>query len=153
MLFRSDLQTADPKRVMTELTSYDILTEEFGGEVLSSQISAKQGTNLDDLLDKIMLQAEIEDLKANPDRDAEAFVVEANVETGLGTVATSLVKKGTLRVGDIFAAGETFGKVRALISTNDGKTRLDEVGPSVPVRIVYGESRTVPPVSASSARR
>lgn len=131
-----DLQTADPKRVMTELTSYDILTEEFGGEVLSSQISAKQGTNLDDLLDKIMLQAEIEDLKANPDRDAEAFVVEANVETGLGTVATSLVKKGTLKVGDIFAAGETFGKVRALISTNDGKKRLDEVGPSVPVRVV-----------------
>lgn len=131
-----DLETSDPTRVMTELTQYDLLTEEFGGEVLSSQISAKERTNLDDLLDKIMLQAEIEDLKANPDRDAEAVVVEANVETGLGTVATSLVKKGTLKVGDIFAAGETHGKVRALISTNDGKTRLKEVGPSTPVRIV-----------------
>eukprot|EP00531_Pseudo-nitzschia_arenysensis_P006054 CAMPEP_0116143276 /NCGR_PEP_ID=MMETSP0329-20121206/15362_1 /TAXON_ID=697910 /ORGANISM="Pseudo-nitzschia arenysensis, Strain B593" /LENGTH=867 /DNA_ID=CAMNT_0003638581 /DNA_START=130 /DNA_END=2730 /DNA_ORIENTATION=- len=131
-----DLETADPNRVMTELTGYDILTEEFGGEVMSSQISAKEKTNLDDLLDKIMLQAEIEDLKANPDRDAEAIVIEANVETGLGTVATSLVKKGTLKVGDIFAAGETHGKVRALISTNDGKTRLKEVGPSTPVRIV-----------------
>jgi len=131
-----DLETADPTRVMTELTSYDVLTEEFGGDVLSSQISAKERTNLEDLLDKIMLQAEIQDLKANADRDAEAVVVEANVENGLGTVATSLVKKGTLKVGDIFAAGETHGKVRALISTNDGKTRLKEVGPSTPVRIV-----------------
>ena len=131
-----DLEAADPNRVMTELTQYDILTEEFGGDVLSSQISAKEKTNLDDLLDKIMLQAEIQDLKANSDRNAEAFVVEANVETGLGTVATSLVNKGTLKIGDIFAAGETYGKVRALISTNDGKTRLKEVGPSTPVRIV-----------------
>ncbi|KAG7360995.1 initiation factor 2 [Nitzschia inconspicua] len=133
---KCDLETADPTKVMTELTSYDILTEEFGGEVLVSKISAKQGTNLGDLLDKIMLQAEIEDLKANPDRSAEAIVIEAYVEKGLGTVATSLVKKGTLKVGDIFVAGETYGKVRALISTNDGKTRLDEAGPSVPVRIV-----------------
>lgn len=131
-----DKETADPMKVMTELTSYDILTEEFGGDVLSSQISAKEGTNLNDLLDKIMLQAEIEDLKANPDRNAEAIVVEAYVEKGLGTVATSLVKKGTLKVGDIFVAGETYGKVRALISTTDGKTRLEEAGPSVPVGIV-----------------
>merc|ERR1719498_1578844 len=117
---------------MTELTGYDLLTEEFGGEILASQIGAKEGTNLDDLLDKIMLQAEVQDLQANPDRNAEAIVVEANVEKGLGTVATSLVKKGTLKVGDIFVAGETYGKVRALIDTNDGKTRLKEVGPSTP---------------------
>ena len=94
------------------------------------------GTNLDDLLDKVMLQAEVEGLKANPDRNAEAIVVEAYVERGLGTVATSLVKKGTLRIGDIFAAGGTYGRVRALIDTNDGKTRLQEAGPSTPVRIV-----------------
>eukprot|EP00529_Nitzschia_sp_RCC80_P000410 CAMPEP_0113493894 /NCGR_PEP_ID=MMETSP0014_2-20120614/28828_1 /TAXON_ID=2857 /ORGANISM="Nitzschia sp." /LENGTH=860 /DNA_ID=CAMNT_0000387773 /DNA_START=129 /DNA_END=2711 /DNA_ORIENTATION=- /assembly_acc=CAM_ASM_000159 len=131
-----DKETADPVKVMTELTQYDLLTEEFGGEVLSSQISAKEGTNLDDLLDKIMLQAEIQDLQANPDRNAEAIVIEAYVEKGLGTVATSLVKKGTLKVGDIFVAGETYGKVKALISTADGKTRLDEAGPSVPVGIV-----------------
>jgi translation initiation factor IF-2 len=130
-----DLEASDPNRVMTELTQYDILTEELGGDVLTSQISAKEGTNLDDLLNKIMLQAEIQDLKANYDRNAEAFVVEAKVEVGLGTVATSLVKKGTLKIGDIFAAGETYGKVRTLIST-DGKTRLKEVGPSTPVRIV-----------------
>jgi translation initiation factor IF-2 len=131
-----DLETADIKRVMSDLTAYDILTEEFGGDVLCSQISAKQGTNLDDLLSKIMLQAELQDLKANPDRAAEGIVVEAYVERGLGTVATTLVKKGTLRVGDIFVAGETYGKVRALISTSDGKTRLDSAGPSVPVKVV-----------------
>lgn len=133
---KCDLETADPTKVMTELTQYDILTEELGGEILSSQISAKEGTNLDDLLSKIMLQAEIQGLTANPDRSAEGIVVEAYVERGLGTVATSLVKKGTLRVGDIFVAGACYGRVKALISTNDGKTRLDEVGPSVPVRIV-----------------
>ena len=133
---KCDLDTADPVRVMTELTGYDILTEEFGGEVLSSLISAKTGSNLDDLLDKVMMQAELQDLTANPERNAEGIVVEANVERGLGTVATTLIKKGTIRVGDIFVAGETYGKVRALISTTDGKTRLDEATPSMPVRIV-----------------
>ena len=133
---KCDLETADPRKVMTELTAYDVLTEEFGGEVLVSEISAKDGTNLDDLLDKIMLQAEIQDLKSNPDRDAEGIVVEAFVEKGLGTVATVLVKQGTLRVGDVFVAGETYGRVRALISTSDEKTRMDEAGPSVPVRVV-----------------
>jgi translation initiation factor IF-2 len=133
---KCDLETADPNKVMTELTAYDILTEELGGDVLCCQISAKEGTNLEDLLDKIMLQSEVLGLTANPNRNAEAIVVEAFVERGLGTVATSLVKKGTLRVGDIFAAGGTYGKVRALIDPNDGKTRMEEAGPSVPVRIV-----------------
>jgi translation initiation factor IF-2 len=103
---------------------------------LSSQISAKTGSNLNDLLDKVMLQAEVQDLKANPNRKAEGIVIEAYVEKGLGTVATTLIKKGTLRVGDIFVAGETYGRVRALISTSDEKTRLTEAGPSVPVRVV-----------------
>lgn len=133
---KCDLETADPNKVLTELTAYDLLTEDLGGDILASQISAKDGTNLNELLDKIMLQTEVQGLKANPDRNAEAIVVEANVERGLGTVATSLVKKGTLRLGDIFAAGGTYGRVRALIDTNDGKTRLEEAGPSVPVRIV-----------------
>jgi len=132
---KCDKETADPVRVQTELTQYDVLTEDFGGETLSSQISAKEKTNLDDLLDKIMLLAEIEDLKSNPDRDAEGIVVEANVERGLGTVATTLIKRGTLRVGDVFVAGETHGKVRALLSTTDN-TRMDEAGPSTPVRVV-----------------
>lgn len=133
---KCDLETADPSKVMTELTGYDILTEEFGGEILCSQVSAKEGTNLDDLLDKVMLQAELQDLKANPDREAEGIVVEAFLEKGLGTVATTLVKRGTLKIGDIFVAGETYGRVRALISTNDEKTRLKKVGPSTPVRVV-----------------
>lgn len=133
---KCDLEAADPNKVMTELTAYDVLTEEFGGDVLVSQISAKEGTNLDDLLDKIMLQAEIQDLKSNPDRAAEGIVIEAFVEKGLGTVATTLVQQGTLRVGDIFVAGETYGRVRALISTADYKTRIDEAGPSTPVRVV-----------------
>ena len=133
---KCDLETADPMKVLTDLTGYDILTEELGGDVLSCQISAKEGTNLDELLDKVMLQAEMQDLKANPDRNAECIVIEAFVEKGLGTVATSLVKRGTLRVGDVFVCGETYGRVRALISTSDEKTRLDEAGPSTPVRVV-----------------
>jgi translation initiation factor IF-2 len=133
---KCDLETADPIKVMTDLTAYDVLTEDFGGDVLVSRISAKKGENLDDLLDKVMLQAEIQNLRANPDRSAECIVIEANVQKGLGTVATSLVKRGTLRVGDIFVAGETYGRVRALISTADGKTRMKEAGPSTPVNIV-----------------
>jgi translation initiation factor IF-2 len=130
-----DKETADPVRVMTELTQYDILTEDLGGEVLVAQVSAKQKTNLNELLDKIMLQAEIQDLKANPNRDAECIVIEAYVEKGLGTVATALVKRGTLKIGDIFIAGETYGRVRALISTT-GNKRMKEVGPGMPVRVV-----------------
>jgi translation initiation factor IF-2 len=133
---KCDLETADPMKVFTELTKYDILTEDLGGDVLASQISARTGSNIDDLLDKVMLQAELQDLKANPDRDAEGIVVEAYVEKGLGTVATTLVKAGTLKVGDIFVAGETYGRVRALISTSDGKERLQSAGPSTPVKVV-----------------
>ena len=137
---KCDLETADPNKVMTELTSYDILTEELGGDVQVSQISAKTRANLDDLLDKVMVQAELSNRKANPNRDAEGIVVEAFLEQGLGTVATTLIKKGTLKVGDIFVAGETYGRVRALVDTNDEKTRLDEAGPSTPVRVVGFES-------------
>jgi translation initiation factor IF-2 len=132
---KCDKETADPVRVQTELTSYDVLTEDLGGDILCTQISAKEKTNLDDLLDKIMLQAEIEDLKANPNRDAEGIVIEALVEKGLGTVATTLVKRGSLKVGDVFVAGETYGRVKALLSTTDN-TRMKEAGPSTPVRVV-----------------
>lgn len=132
---KCDLETADPSRVMSDLTSYDILTEELGGDVLSSQISAKTATNLDELLDKVMLQAEIQGLTANPSRNAQGAVVEARVERGLGTVATTLIQKGTIKIGDFFVAGSTYGKVRALIGT-DGKTRYDEAGPSIPISVV-----------------
>ncbi|ACI65065.1 bacterial protein translation initiation factor 2 [Thalassiosira pseudonana CCMP1335] len=129
-----DLPTADVNRVLSDLAGYEVLVEDLGGEVLCSQISAKEGTNLDDLLGKIMLQAEVLDLKANPNRDAQGVVIEARVEKGLGTVATTLITKGTIRVGDSFVAGEASGKVRALIGP-DGKTRLKEAGPSMPISI------------------
>ncbi|KAL7547456.1 hypothetical protein ACHAWF_010757 [Thalassiosira exigua] len=132
---KMDLPTADPNRVLADLAGYEVLTEDLGGDVLCSQISAREGTGLDDLLGKVMLQAEVLDLKANPDRDAQGVVVEARVEKGLGTVATTLVQRGTLRVGDSFVAGEASGRVRALIGF-DGKTRYKEVGPSTPVSVV-----------------
>eukprot|EP00957_Ditylum_brightwellii_P009022 681949-Ditylum_brightwellii.AAC.1 len=125
---KCDLETADVGRVKADLTGYDVLTEDLGGDVLHAEVSAKEGTNLDDLLSKVMLQAELQDLKANPNRDATGVVVEARVEKGLGTVATTLIQKGTLKVGDAFVAGETSGRVRALIG-DDGKTRFKEVGP------------------------
>lgn len=130
-----DLDAADPNRVLADLAGYQVLTEDLGGDILCSQISAKEGTNLDDLLSKIMLQAEVLDLKANPDRDAQGVVIEARVEKGLGTVATTLIQRGTIKVGDSFIAGEASGKVRALIGF-DGKTRYKEVGPSTPVNVV-----------------
>lgn len=132
---KCDLESANPGRVLADLAGYEVLTEDLGGDVLCSKISAKEGTNLDDLLSKIMLQAELLDLKANPDRDAQGVVIEARVEKGLGTVATTLIQKGTLRVGDSFVAGEASGKVRALIGF-DGKTRYKEAGPGTPVNVV-----------------
>jgi translation initiation factor IF-2 len=130
-----DLPTANVDRVLADLTAYDVLTEALGGDVLSQQISAKENTNLDELLEKVLLQAEVLDLKANPDREAQGAVVEANVEKGLGAVATTLIQKGTLKVGDVFVAGATYGRVKALFKT-DGKTRIDEAGPSTPVKVV-----------------
>jgi len=133
-----DLETADVPRVKADLTGYDLLTEDLGGDVLCAEVSAKTGLGLDELLDKVMLQAEVQDLRANPDRDAQGIVVEASVKRGLGTVATTLIQRGTIRVGDVFVAGETSGKVKALIAT-DGKTRLKEAGPSTPVSVVGWE--------------
>lgn len=132
---KCDLPTADVNKVKSELSGYEILTEDLGGDILSADISAKEGTNLDELLSKIMLQAEVQELQANPDRDAQGVIVEARVEKGLGSIATTLIQKGTLRVGDHFVAGEACGKVRTLIG-DDGKTRYDEAGPSMPISVV-----------------
>ncbi len=130
-----DLETANIPKVKSELTSYDVLTEDLGGDILSSEISAKERIGLDDLLEKILLQAEVQDLKANPDRLAQGAVVEAKIQKGLGTVATTLIQKGTLKVGDAFVCGATSGRVKALIGT-DGKTRVKEAGPSTPISVV-----------------
>ncbi|MDD4615915.1 MAG: translation initiation factor IF-2 [Alphaproteobacteria bacterium] len=131
---KMDLPSANPSRVRQELLQHDVQVEEMGGEVLSVEISAKTKMGLDKLLDAILLQAEILDLKANPDRTAEGAVVEAKLEKGRGSVATVLVKRGTLKVGDIFVAGSEWGKVRALIDDH-GKNVVSAV-PSMPVEVL-----------------
>ena len=106
----------------------------MGGEVLDVEVSAHTGQGLDQIIENILLQAELLDLKANPDRAAEGAVIEAKLDTGRGPVATVLVQRGTLRVGDIFVVGEVWGKVRALM--NDQGERVEEAGPSVPVEVL-----------------
>ena len=131
---KMDRPDADPGRVRTELLQHNVVLEEMGGEILSVEISAKERTNLDKLEEIILLQAELLDLKANPDRAAEGVIIEAKMESGRGPVATALVQRGTLKVGDIFVAGAEWGRVRALIS--DQGQGVDEAGPSVPVGIL-----------------
>ncbi len=131
---KMDLPSANPNRVRQELLQHDIQVEEMGGEVLSVEISAKTRKGLDKLLETILLQAEILDLKANPDRPAEGSIVEAKLEKGRGSVATVLVRRGTLRVGDIFAAGSEWGKVRALI--DDHGKNVQSAGPAMPVEVL-----------------
>lgn len=131
---KMDRPDADANRVRTELLQHNLVVEEMGGDILAVEVSAKEGTNLDKLEEAILLQAEVLELKANPDRLAEGAVIEAKVERGRGAVATVLVQRGTLRVGDIFVAGSESGRVRALI--NDRGEMIDEAGPSVPVEVL-----------------
>ena len=129
-----DKPEAKPERVRTELLQHDVQVESFGGEVVDVEVSAKNRTNLDRLLEMIALQAEILDLKTNSQRPAEGTVIEAKLDRGRGPVATVLVQRGTLGVGDIIVAGAEMGRVRALIS-DQGET-VDEAGPSVPVEVL-----------------
>ena len=131
---KMDKPEADPTRVRNELLSHELVVEEMGGDILAVEVSALKKMNLDKLAEAILLQAEMLDLKANPDRDAFGSVVEAKIEKGRGPVATVLVQKGTLRTGDIFVAGTEFGKVRALI--DDRGNRIDEAGPGLPVEVL-----------------
>ena len=131
---KSDLPAANPDRVRNELLQYDIVVEEMSGEVQSVEVSAKTGAGLDELLEAISLQAEILELKANPDRPAEAVVVEAKLERGRGAVATVLVQRGTLRVGDIFVTGAEWGRVRAM--TDDLGETIESAGPARPVEVL-----------------
>src|SRR5690606_5881374 len=110
-----DKPTANPQKVRTELLQHEVFVEAMGGEVLDVEVSAKNRTNLDKLLEAILLQAEILDLKANPDRTAEGVVIEAKLDKGRGPVATVLVQTGTLKPGDIIVAGNEWGRVRALV--------------------------------------
>ncbi len=129
-----DKNGADPNRVRTQLLNHEVVVEEMGGEVLDVEVSALTGKGLDTLLENIALQAELLDLEANPDRQAEGAVIEAKLDVGRGPVATVLVQKGTLRRGDIFVVGEQWGRVRALL--NDKGERVEEAGPSVPVEVL-----------------
>ena len=120
---KMDRPDADAGRVKNELLQHDLVVEEMGGEILAIEVSAKEHTNLDKLSEAILLQAELLELAANPDRNAEGAVIEAKLERGRGPVATVLVQRGTLRVGDIFVAGSEWGRVRALVNDR-GETEI-----------------------------
>jgi translation initiation factor IF-2 len=129
-----DKPEARPERVRQELLQHDIVVEQLGGEILDVEVSALKKTNLDRLEEAILLQAELLDLKANPDRPAEGVVLEAKLERGRGPVASVLIRRGTLRVGDIFVAGSEWGRVRALV--DDHGEPQTEAGPSTPIEVL-----------------
>jgi translation initiation factor IF-2 len=131
---KMDKPGADSQRVRRELLNHELVTEDLGGDILAVEVSAKAKTNLDKLEETLLLQAEILDLKANPERQAAGAVVEAKVERGRGTVATLLVQKGTLKVGDIFVAGAEWGRVRALL--DDRGRNIESAGPATPVEVL-----------------
>lgn len=139
-----DKPEADPERVRRMLAEYDLVPEEWGGDTVYCEVSAKQQINIEELLEMILLQADILELKADPTRPARGTVIEAKLDKGRGPVATILVQEGTLREGDIFVCRSEFGRVRAII--NDKGKRVKEAGPSMPVEVI-GFSR-VPQVSA-----
>ena len=129
-----DLPGADPMKVKTALLQHGIAVEEMGGDCLCAEVSAKKRINIDKLVEAILLQAEILDLKANPNRAAEGAVIEAKMEKGRGSVATVLVQKGTLKVGDIIIAGKEWGHVRAMFNENGKK--VFEADPATPVEVL-----------------
>ncbi|MGJ3260385.1 MAG: translation initiation factor IF-2 [Rhodospirillales bacterium] len=129
-----DKPDANPDKVKTDLLSHDIQVEDMGGDVLCVPVSALKRQNLDRLLEAIQLQAELLDLRANPERPAEGIVVESKMEQGRGSVATVLVQRGTLNVGDIFVAGAEWGRVRALTDAHGNK--MDKAGPSEPAEVL-----------------
>ena len=129
-----DKPEADPTRVKNELLQHEIISEDMGGDVQFVEVSALTGTGLDDLLDSVLLQAELLDLKANPDRAAEGIVIESKLEKGRGAVATVLVQRGTLSVGDIFVVGEESGRVRALL--DDQGESIKSALPASPVEVL-----------------
>jgi len=130
---KMDLEEANPDRVMQELTEYELVAEDWGGDTIFVQMSARQGDGIDDLLEMILLVAEMEELKANPNKEAFGTVIDAELDRGRGSVASLLIQNGTLRIGDPLVIGNTYGKVRAMV--NDLGQRIEEAGPSTPVEI------------------
>jgi translation initiation factor IF-2 len=129
-----DLPDADPMRVKQDLLQHGVVLEDFGGDVLSADVSAKRGTGVDDLLEKVLLQAELLDLKANPDREAHGTVIESQLDVGKGAIATVLVTNGTLRVGDSFVCGLFDGRVRAML--DERGNAVAQAPPATPVQIL-----------------
>ncbi len=129
-----DLPSANVSKVKQELLSHEVILEEFGGESLAADVSAKTGDGIDELLEKILLQAELLELTANPDRDARGTVVEAQLDKGMGPVATVLIQRGRLRVGEDFVCGIHAGRVRALL--DERGRNVSEAGPGIPVRVL-----------------
>lgn len=130
---KMDKETANPDRVMQELTEFELIPEDWGGDTIFVPVSALQGQGIDDLLEMVLLVAEVEELKANPDKLARGTVIEAELDKGRGPVATLLVQSGTLHVGDPIVVGHTFGRVRAMV--NDLGRRVKKAGPATPVEI------------------
>jgi translation initiation factor IF-2 len=128
-----DKAGADPDRIMRELSEFDLLPEEWGGDVIFVKVSAKTGEGIDELLEMVLLQSEVLELKANPDRRARGYVVESRLDTGRGAVATVLVKQGTLREGDAIVCGLHSGRIRAMM--DDSGKRIKSAGPSTPAEI------------------
>ena len=129
-----DKEGADPMRVKTELMTHELITEDMGGDIMAVEVSAKDGIGLDQLEESVLLQAEVMELKANPNRVANGAVVEGKMEKGRGAVATLLVQRGTLKVGDIVVAGSATGRVRAVV--DDKGRNLEEATPAMPVEIL-----------------
>ena len=129
-----DKPGANPDRIMQQLTEYDLVPEEWGGDTIFCKISAKTGEGISNLLDMVLLTAEMQDLKANPNRSAHGTVIEARLDKGRGPVATLLVQNGTLHQGDVIIAGTSVGRVRAM--TNEKGEKVEAAGPSVPVEII-----------------
>ena len=131
---KCDLPAADPMRVKQELLQHSVNIEDFGGDVLAQEISAKEGSGIEDLLDKVLLQAEMLELTANPEREAQGTVIEAQLDPGKGPVATVLVQKGTLRVGDSFVCGLFDGRVRSML--DERGHAVEEASPAIPVQVL-----------------
>ncbi|MDT3740839.1 MAG: translation initiation factor IF-2 [Candidatus Kapabacteria bacterium] len=131
---KMDKSDANPDRIRQQLADHSVLVEEWGGKFQAVEISAKKGTNVDKLMEKVLIEAEVLDLKANPDRNCRGIVIESNMKKGWGSTATVIVQKGTLNVGDSFVSGIHSGKVRALL--NEREHKIDSTGPSSPVMVI-----------------
>jgi translation initiation factor IF-2 len=132
-LNKIDKVDANPDKVRQQLADRGVLVEEWGGKYQSAEISAKKGLNIDTLLEKILLEADILELKANPNRNSRGTVIEAHLDKGKGVLATVMVQKGTLKVGDAFVAGVYSGRVRAMF--DERGNRVEQAGPSLPVQV------------------